>query len=316
METVIVANPRAAAGRVGKQWQELQASITGAIGPAVGKLTEAMGDATRLTRQALSDGADRIVAVGGDGTINEVVNGFFDEAGKPPAQDATLVVYPAGTGGDFVRSIGLSNVDPAVAFKDAEERRVDVGKAVLTGHDDRELTRYFINISSFGSSGLIVDKVNKTTKIFGGKASFYIGTLKGLLAYTNQRIRLRVDDHYDEEVVINTVAVANGRFFGGSMMVAPQAIIDDGKLDVTIIGDVGVAKFIRYSGAIYEGKHLDFPEISGTRGAAVTATPLGKTPVLVDVDGEQPGKLPVRYEVMPQAIKLLAPWSQARAIER
>jgi YegS/Rv2252/BmrU family lipid kinase len=315
VSTVIVANPRAAAGRVGRQWEALQRTIAATLGDATGKLTSGAGHATRLAREALNAGAKRIVAVGGDGTINEVVNGFFDRSG-PVAPDATLVIFPAGTGGDFVRSIGLVGADAPDALARAEVRSIDVGRASMIGHDGKELIRYFINVSSFGSSGLIVDKVNKSTKLFGGKASFYIGTLKGLAAYRNQRIRLRVDDRYDEEHLINTVAVANGRFFGGSMMIAPKAIVDDGLFDVTIIGDVSVATFVRYSGKIYRGDHLGMPEVSSARGKTVVAEPLGSEPVLVDLDGEQPGRLPVRYDVLPKAIELLAPWSGAVAVSR
>lgn len=315
MSTVIVANPRAGAGRVGRRWEELQRTVTAMFGGATGRLTAGVGDATRLAREALDSGAKRIVAVGGDGTINEVVNGLMDPS-SPTVPAATLVVFPAGTGGDFVRSIGLVGVDAAKALANARVRAIDVGRVVMTGHDGRELTRYFINVSSFGASGLIVDKVNTSTKLFGGKASFYIGTIKGLVAYRNQKIRLRVDEHFDEERLINTVAVANGRFFGGSMMIAPKAIVDDGQLDVTIIGDVSVATFLRYSGKIYKGDHLGMPEISDVRGRTVIAEPLADREILVDLDGEQPGRLPVRYEVVPKAIQVLAPWSDAVAITR
>ena len=310
MKNVVVANPRAAAGRVRSLWEKSRDAMQARLGDIEVRFTSGPGDATTLTRRAIGEGADRVIALGGDGTVNEVVNGFFDERGRA-ARETGLFVYPGGTGGDFVRSIGMSGTDPILALEEAEERLVDVGLSQLTGHDGKSIIRHFINVSSFGSSGLIVDKVNKATKMLGGKASFFIGTLKGLVAYANQRIRLKVDDVFDEEVVINTVAVANGRFFGGSMMIAPHACVDDGFFDVVVLGDIGLATFLRYSGKIYKGEHLGLAGVRELRGRVVEATPCGRDPVLIDLDGEQPGRLPARYAVLPNAIKLFAPWKRA-----
>ncbi|OGQ88885.1 MAG: hypothetical protein A2289_23155 [Deltaproteobacteria bacterium RIFOXYA12_FULL_58_15] len=325
MKNVAVANPKAAAGRVRTWWASHRAAIEERLGPVQVCFTTGPGDATRLTREAIAGGCERVLAVGGDGTVNEVVNGFFDEDGEAIGKGGaakgavdegpTLVVYPGGTGGDFVRSIGLSEVDVIAALDRAVQRPIDVGRATYSRADGAIETRHFINISSFGSSGLIVDKVNKSTKRFGGKASFFLGTVKGLVQYKNQRVRLRVDEH-EEELKINTVAVANGRYFGGSMMIAPKAILDDGMLDVVVIGDVGLATFVRYSGDIYKGKHLHLPAIRTFRGRRIEAVPVGKDPVLIDLDGEQPGQLPVTYEVLHKAIKILAPWQHAEAVER
>jgi YegS/Rv2252/BmrU family lipid kinase len=317
MQNVVVANPRAAAGRVRTWWEAHQSDIELSLGSVDVRFTEGPRHATELTRIAIHDGCKRIIAVGGDGTVNEVVNGFFD--GKELIRnDVALVVYPAGTGGDFVRSVGMVDLAIEEALAQAEPRQIDVGRAVLTHPDGKEALYHFVNVSSFGSSGLIVDKVNKSTKALGGKASFYMGTLRGMMAYRNQPVRIRIDNNYDEEHVINTVAVANGRYFGGSMMIAPQAIVDDGLLDVVMLGDIGVATFLRHSGKIYKGKHLSqgWPWASSHRGRVVEVTPLGPDPVLVDLDGEQPGRLPVRYEVLPAVLNLLAPWRRAEAIHQ
>jgi len=312
MKNVVVANPKAAAGRARGIWQKNREALEARLGEIEVRFTTGPGDATLVTRHVIAEGVDRVIALGGDGTVNEVVNGFFDATGRA-ASAVTLVVYPGGTGGDFARSIGMSGTDPIVALDEAHERLVDVGRCELTGPDGAKILRHFINISSFGSSGLIADKVNKSTKLLGGKASFYLGTLKGLIAHDNQRIRLKVDDVLDEEVVINTVAVANGRFFGGSMMIAPHAVVDDGLFDVVVVGDIGLARFLRYSGRIYKGEHIGLEAIRELRGRVVEATPCGTTPVLIDLDGEQPGRLPVRYAVLPRAIKVLAPWDLAPA---
>jgi diacylglycerol kinase family enzyme len=205
------------------------------------------------------------------------------------------------------------DIEQALAV--ASERRIDLGRVTVIGQDGCEVVRHFINISSFGSSGLIVDKVNKATKALGGRASYLIGTVKGLIQYRNQRVRLRVDDEILEQEV-NMVAVANGRFFGGSMMIAPGAILDDGLFDVVIVGDVGLAAFLRYSGRIYRGEHLSLPGIKVLTGKSLEALPLGNASVLVDVDGEQAGRLPARYKVLPRAISALAPWTRAAGVRQ
>lgn len=306
MKTVVIANPHACNGRVGRHWADYARRITKVIGPLEFCHTSAPREATVMVRQAIHAGAERIVVVGGDGSVNEAVNGFF-ENDQPIGAGVALAVWPVGTGCDFARSIGLSGVSLAQAYAGATERRIDVGKASFTNLDGRRESRYFLNIASCGSSGLIADKVNTSHKWLGAQLSYYIGTLHGLLAYQNQRVRLKIDDKIEEEMLINTVAVANGRYFGGGMMIAPHALLDDGALDIIVVGDVGVMTFLKDSTLLYRGKHLAQPYIRSFRGSVVEVTPLDDTPVLLECDGEQVGRLPVRYEILPQALRLFAP---------
>jgi diacylglycerol kinase (ATP) len=306
MKTVAIANPHACNGRVGRHWADYTRAITGVFGTVEFCHTTAPGEATSLVRRAIHAGAERIVVVGGDGSVNEAVNGFF-EHDQPIGAAVSLAVWPVGTGCDFARSIGLSGVSLAQAYACATERRIDVGKATFSNPEGRSESRYFLNIASFGSSGLIADKVNTSHKWLGSRISYFIGTLHGLLTYRNQHVRLKIDDKPEEEMVINTVAVANGRYFGGSMMIAPHALLDDGALDIIVVGDIGVLKFMKDSSLLYKGKHLARPYARSFRGRVVEVTPLGDTPVLLEFDGEQAGCLPVRYEILPQALRLFAP---------
>ncbi len=312
MKTVVVANPKAGGGKVGRSWARLEQRIASALGPLETRMTSRAGHATELTRAALADGCERVVVVGGDGTLNEAVNGFFSADGQPLCPAAALALVPAGTGGDFARSIGVCDIPLEQALAESTVRSVDLGLAEVTAPDGTRTARYFINISSFGGSGLIVEKVNSTTKRFGAKASFLWGTVKGLVAYENQPVRLTMDGKAVEGVV-NTVAVANARFFGGSMKVAPDALVDDGMFDVVVIGDVGLPTFVAMSRKLYRGEHLGHPRISVYRAREVVAEPLGSERVLIDLDGEQPGRLPVRYRIVPAALKVLAPWTRAEA---
>jgi len=316
MKTLVITNPAARAGRVGRHWAALLPAIERVLGPLSVQFTSGIGDATTLARRALRAGSERLAVVGGDGTLNEVVNGFFDEDGKPLAPEAVLALVPVGTGGDFSRSVGLCGVDFERAMQTASVRRIDLGRAELAARDGSLVGRAFANISSFGSSGLIVDMVNHSTKMLGAKASFMLGTVKGLVKYRNQRVRLQIDDTLDEEMVVNTVAVANGRFFGGSMKIAPQALLDDGLFDVTVIGDIGLLDFIQASPKLYGGQILSVPGVRRFTGREVKATPLGRASVLIDLDGEQPGQLPVTYRLMPAALQVLAPWAQAEGAKK
>jgi YegS/Rv2252/BmrU family lipid kinase len=305
MKTVAVANPHACNGRVGRHWAGYARHITNVFGPLEFCLTTAPREMTVLVRQAIHAGAERIVVVGGDGSVNEAVNGFYEDE-QPIGTGVALAVWPVGTGCDFAHSIGLSGVSLAHAYANATERRIDIGKASYTNLEGRRESRYFLNISSCGSSGLIADKVNKSHKWLGAQLSYYIGTLHGLMAYRNQRVRLRVNDK-TEEMLINTIAVANGCYFGGGMMIAPHASLEDRALDITVVGDVGMLTFLKDSPLLYKGKHLARPYIRSFRGSVVEVTPLGNTPVLLECDGEQVGRLPVRYEILPQALLLFAP---------
>jgi YegS/Rv2252/BmrU family lipid kinase len=312
MKTVVIANPRAGGGKVGRRWARLQTAITAALGPAEPRFTEGSGHATTLTRQALAEGFERVLVVGGDGTVNEVVNGFFGDDGSSLAPECVLGVISAGTGGDFARSVGLCDLPTERLLAEATVAPADVGRAELMGHDGRMVTRHFLNISSLGSSGVVVDMVNHTTKRFGAKASFLWGTVKGLLRYENQPMRVRVDGEVHEGLV-NIVAIANGRYFGGAMKVAPGALVDDGLFDVVIVGDVGLGAFLGVSRKLYRGEHLGHPAIRVFQAREVSVETLGTQPVLLDMDGEQPGRLPVSYRILPGALKLMVPWSRAEA---
>ena len=310
MKTFVIANPKAAGGRVAAKWGRLYATVSSSLGSTTVRFTGHQGHAIELTREALREGYERIVVVGGDGTLNEVVNGFFDEEGKSINSEAILAVIPAGTGGDFARSIGMRGVNPEDAFRTATIRPVDTGVVQCGGHH-----RHFINIASFGSTGLVIDRVNKASKtILRGKASYFFETIVGLSQYKNQKVRLRVDDHFDEVMSVNCVAVASGRYFGGSMKVAPKAVLDDGLFDVVMIADMSALEFVRHNKRIYSGTHLELDQISLVRGSRVVAEPVGDGAVCIECDGERPGDLPATFDILPQSIKLWAPWDRAEGL--
>ena len=306
--TTVIVNPKSQGGRLGKRWADLADTI-GRVFPFDEAITQAPGDATRLAREALRAGAERVVAIGGDGTVNEVVNGFFDEAGAPIAPDATFALLPFGTGGDFRRTLGMPT-DPAAAARviaEGRRRRIDVGRLGFTLASGERVHRMFANIASFGVSGVVDRLVNESSKRFG-RLGFMLATARATWSYKNQRVQLTFDGTDRIEATINTVAVANGRYFGGGMMVAPQAELDDGRFDVVAMGDFGFGDLLKSGRRLYQGTHISMDKVTSRRARVVEAEALEPGAVVeLDVDGECPGRLPARFELYAGALWVAVP---------
>jgi diacylglycerol kinase (ATP) len=307
--TVVVVNPNSQGGRLGKRWAEL-ADTLGRAFPFDDVHTKGPGDATGLTRDALRGGAERIVAIGGDGTINEVINGFFLD-GAAIAPQASFALVPFGTGGDFRRTmeIPLEAVDAAAVIAANHTRAIDVGKLEFVATDGSKATRMFANIASFGVSGVVDRLVNESGKKLG-RLSFALATARATWAYKNQRVQLIFDDDMKTrvEATVNTVAVANGKYFGGAMMVAPNAEIDDGQFDVIAMGDFGFGDLLKSGRRLYKGTHLAMDKVTSRRARVVDAEPIDpKAVVELDVDGEPLGRLPARFTMMAGAVKMVVP---------
>jgi YegS/Rv2252/BmrU family lipid kinase len=312
--TVLVVNPRSQGGRLGKRWKDIADTIGRAF-PFEEAITEAPGDATRLTRDALRGGAERVVAIGGDGTINEVVNGFFDERGAAIAAEASMAVIPFGTGGDFRRTVQLPTElgEAARVIAANHRRKVDVGRLEFTASDGKRALRMFANIASFGVSGVVDRLVNESSKKLG-RLSFALATARATWSYRNQRVQLVFDGRDRVEATINTVAVANGRYFGGAMMVAPNAELDDGQFDVIAMGDFGFGDLLKSGRRLYQGTHLTMDKVTARRARVVEAEPIDPAAIVeLDVDGENPGRLPARFELLPAALWLVVPGGTAGA---
>jgi YegS/Rv2252/BmrU family lipid kinase len=307
---VAVVNPQSQQGNLGRRWPEVARTLRRELGGFEELRTEAPGDATRLTRQAIESGAEQILAVGGDGTINEVVNGFFTGE-RPTGERTALGVVPFGTGGDFRRVIHLPREPAEVArvLANGKLRRIDVGLLDFTTAGGQPARRAFLNIASFGMSGLVDEYVNQSSKRLGGKLSFLVATVRAGMSYANQRVRLSFDDEPASAVdlTINVVAVANGQYFGGGMHIAPRAELDDGQFDVIAVGDLGMADLLRHGRRLYAGTHLGLDKVSHRRARVVRAEPLGSEPVRLDVDGETPGILPATFRILPRCLHLIIP---------
>ena len=308
MKTLAVVNPRSAAGRtatatgrIRRMLQPLGASVELAF--TTGPL-----DATHRTRQALRDGVERIVALGGDGTVNEVVNGFFED-GALVNPTAELGIVEFGTGGDLRKTLGIpGNPEVAVArIASGSPRLIDVGRARFTASDGRPAERLFVNVASFGLSANTVHRVdgNQRFKRLARGLAYALSGAAEVMAYRPPRVRLCIDQQPDEELNLVFCAIANARFFGGGLEIAPMANLGDGLLDVITIGSASKLALLATIPLLYQGRHLEQPFIRHVRARSVTATlidPAG--PMFVETDGESAGRLAVTFDLLPRALTI------------
>lgn len=310
MTAFVVVNPHSGNGRTGREWKSIEHAL-GVVYPAMSVgFTRKQGEATALVRYALREGHQEIVAVGGDGTINEAVNGMFDSDGTTP-QHSVFAFVTSGTGGDFRKTFGIeAGTEVAIErLKRASVRPIDAGRVTCLTKSGEPTSRYFINIASFGLSGVIVDSVNRAriAKLFGGSFAFAFHSALTMMRYRNRAVRIMVDGVEDEIATISTVAVANGQYFGGGMRVAPGAIVDDGLFDVVIMGGAPKGQSLADMKLIYTGEHINKPYVRVLRGQHVVVAPVAETrgrAVLIETDGESAGRLPATFEILPRAINL------------
>jgi diacylglycerol kinase (ATP) len=296
----LIVNPASANGRTGRHFDTIARAVQAEVGEFELSFTRRRGDGAVLAREAARAGGGLIVAVGGDGTASEVIDGLA-VAARP---EVVFGFIPRGTGGDLRRTLAFpeSPVEAARLLRAGAERRVDLGRIELTGHDGSRQVRHFANVAGFGIAGRVVQEVERTGKALGGKAAFMIASARALAGWSDQRVRWRVDGGPWREERVTAVSVCNGRYFGGGMMVAPDARMDDGLFDVTVWKGLGLRDFVLRKGMLYDGSHVRLPNTERLRATVVEAEPLDRRPVLLDVDGEQPGTLPVRMTVLPGAL--------------
>lgn len=306
----VVVNPNAAGKRTAKRWPHILKELTATFGPVSYSFTDAPYDGAQKVRAALKDGADLIIAVGGDGTFSECINGFFEDGALiNPAAEAAFIT--SGTGCDIRRAFEWPEASDHIAMinliASGESRRIDLGHITMTDHEGRPSHRYFANVASFGVGGAVSNAVNnsKIAKKFGGTLTFYFHALSQGLRYKNQRVRIQVDDILDEEFDIILAVAALCPYFGGGLKIAPDADPQDGLFDILIGHDITSAQVPKLLSQVYSGSHIHDPNIRTARGKKIIATPVREEkPVLLEVDGESPGSLKSEFTILPAALNL------------
>lgn len=307
MRRHLIVNPASANGRTGRRFDRIARAVREVLGDFDCTFTRQRGEAVLVARELARGGADLVVAVGGDGTASEVVDGLCGDggAGRPRP---VFGYIPCGTGGDLARTLGYPTDPAAVArvLSGDALRTIDVGRVEFTAHDGSRAARHFANVGGAGISGVVVQHVERMGKALGGRATFMIGAGRALIGWRDRRVRWRVDGGAWQEDPITALCVCNGRYFGGGMMVAPGARLDDGLLDVTLWQGLGIADFVLRRRMLYDGTHLRLHNTRTFRAKVVEVAPIEDGPVLLEVDGEQPGILPARFEIVPAALRVHA----------
>jgi diacylglycerol kinase (ATP) len=300
----LVVNPRSAAGHTGRHFDRIARAVRGAIGDFECAFTRERGDGARLAREAMAAGGELVIAVGGDGTASEVVDGLSQRRAND--REPLFGFIPRGTGGDLRRTLGVPEDLDGAARALAGRREVvcDLGRIELVGHDGTRQVRHFANVAGFGVAGVVTREVNRGLKLGSGKLSFMIASARALIGWSDQPVRWRADDGPWVEQRITSLSVCNGRFFGGGMQVAPDARMDDGVFDVVVWSGFGLADFVTKKRMLYDGTHVSLPNTRVLRARTVEAEPAGDADVLLDVDGEQPGRLPARIGILPGALRV------------
>lgn len=309
---LVVVNPHSASRSTERNWPSIASDLRTHFGPYSVEFTKFPGHASEIARRAAEKGCALVIACGGDGTINEVADGILQSG-----TDAELAIFPSGTGGDFRRSIGMpdSNREAASAIRKGETKRIDVGKVTFKTLEGASATRYFLNVSSFGLAAAIIERLRSSNKLdwlplssVRGRASYALSTLQEVIDVEPLHARIKVDGK--EERILSTVnfSIANARYFGGGMMIAPDAKLDDGLFDIVNVGDIKTAKIILNGYTLYLGSHLRLPEVKATRAKRIEARPANDADIIpIEVDGELPGYLPAIYEIIPQRLRLRIP---------
>jgi YegS/Rv2252/BmrU family lipid kinase len=315
---LIIVNPASAAGATGRAWAGIASDWRTHFGAFKCVFTEKTGDGQRLAIRAAQEGCNFIIACGGDGTISEVANGILESG-----LDVELGVLPNGTGGDFRRTLQLPTraINVARSLRVGRTRRIDVGRAIYTNHCGTQESKYFLGVASFGMSREVIERVKDgTTDWFTtvipsgslrGKISFAIAALQTKLAAPYTEAFIKMDEQPERRLMFDNLCVANARYFGGGMKIAPQAKLNDGLFDIIAIGDLRAREILTGAPRLYMGAHLNMKQVQHARAARISARPARRDDeIQIEVDGELPGKLPATFEIIPRALRIRLPQNQ------
>ncbi len=311
---LVIINPASAGGATRDAWPGVASDLRTHFGPFNCAFTLQPGDGQKLAASEARKGRRLIIACGGDGTASEVANGILESGA-----DAELGLLPSGTGGDFRRTLGLSlrAADAARALRSGRTRRMDVGRVTYLNHRGEQESRYFLGVASFGMSGEVIERVKASgprllpatrSRWLSGKISYGVATLQTTLKSAATTVRVQLDDTPERRLTVANLCVANARYFGGGMKIAPHARLNDGRFDIITIGDLGALKILTNAPRLYLGKHLGMQQVHHHLAARITARPVSDdVEVAIEVDGELPGSLPATFEILPRALRVRCP---------
>ena len=309
---LVIVNPASAGGATGEAWPRAASDLRRHFGPFECYFTKARTDARDVAESEARAGRSFVIACGGDGTLSEVADGIL-RSGAP----AELGLLPSGTGGDFRRTLGVPSAarEAARALREGRTRLMDAGRVTFEGAGGRGETRHFVNVASVGMGGDVIRRVKAWTTgqaaqgaaLLGGSAAFAAAALSSAFAYERPRVRVRLDGRAGASLAVANLCVANARYFGGGMKIAPEARLDDGLFDVVAVGDLPAAQILLKSYRVYLGTHLGMSEVRHARARKVTLSLEGESDAELEADGEIVGRLPATFEILPGALRVRSP---------
>ena len=305
VKAVFIVNPAAGHGRGRARWGKGRALAAGLWPEPQVRVTESPGHGRELARAAVLDGAQLVVAVGGDGTLGEVVDGYL-AAPEAARRRATLATFPAGSGCDFARHAGVPREPEqwAAAMAAGKSRRLDAALASFRTRDGAPRARHFLNVAALGLAGDVAVGVEKRGKPLGGALTYLLEGLRAVLGARARRMRLVVDGREEEPAEYHLIAAANSSTTGGGMKIAPSADAEDGFLDVLTVGALSRTRLLRLMPSIYAGGHVGAPGVVLRRARRLEVFADETLPL--NIDGDLDGVTPVVFEALPGAISFLA----------
>jgi YegS/Rv2252/BmrU family lipid kinase len=306
--TMVVCNPVSGSGKGRACLAVVRRALDDAGVTYAYDVTRGRGHAAQLARSAVCSGCSAVVAIGGDGTFFEVVNGVMNPAevdgGQEPSRVAVGLVQ-AGRGSDFGRSIGVpaDMEEASERLLDGRTRVIDLGFATFLGFDGKERSRYFANAAGLGFDGEVTLRANAGPRIFGSTIPYLNSLVRTLIKYRNKRISVKLDGAEPWSAVANSIVIANGQYFGGGMKIAPDAHLSDGLLNITLLGDLGKVDLIRNLPRVYDGSHVTHPKVRILSARNVEITSPER--VLLQADGEVLGTAPASFRVVPAALRMI-----------
>lgn len=301
-----IFNPNSAGGKTGRSWKRIQETLQETCGLVTAYETKRPGHAIELTKEAIDSGHTILIAVGGDGTVNEVANGILLK-NESIDSNITLGLIPQGTGSDLRRALRIP-LEERAAIKTLSNRKttdLDVMKVAYLGLEGVSETRYSINLTSFGMGGAVAYRANRSSKPLGGRVTFLIATALTAIGFRGNKVSIELDEAEWRGMLITNVAIGNGNYHGAGMMICPEALIDDGLLDVTVVERMSLWELLRSIKILYNGKVYTHPKVHFRRTKNLVAH--SDSPCSIEIDGEPLGYLPLDVTILPGALKMIVP---------
>lgn len=297
---VLVVNPNSAKGATGRKWTELNKTLERILPPFDVFITQRAGEATAFAADA-SPQYETVVAVGGDGTINEVANGI-----RQSGSETALGILPRGTGSDLVRTLGIPHRFPSAAqlLARGHRKKIDMGKATFLDPDGRERWRWFVNAAEVGFGAIVSDAVNHPSRFLPGPAAFMWAVITTMVKHHPITTSVTTDGSSHRSLLLSNAWIANGRYSGGGMKSAPRALIDDGLLDIVLVEHSSIPVRVAGLPKLRSGKFVKMREVEYRQAAQATFT--SEAAQLIEVDGDVVGTTPATFEIEHRCLTVIA----------